>query len=358
MGFDKKIRVVVVDDSALIRNLLTSIINEAQDMEVVATASDPFIARERIRELDPDVITLDVEMPRMDGLEFLRRLMRLRPTPVLMISSLTQQGSEATLTALELGAIDFMSKPAHDIARRMGDYAHEIRDKIRTVAAARVRAPHRFHRAAEALAPQTPFLGASAQQAMIFVGASTGGTEAIRTLLSGLPADGPPILIAQHMPEYFTGSFAARLNSYCPMRVKEAEAGEPIKMGVAYIAPGNWHMRVQAAAGGFRIELDQSERVNRHRPSVDVLFDSAARGLGKRAIGVILTGMGRDGADGLRKMRDAGAVTFGQNEASCVVYGMPREAMKAGGVQQEWPLEALAPKILACLYGRAEKAML
>ncbi|WP_227107173.1 protein-glutamate methylesterase/protein-glutamine glutaminase [Chromobacterium rhizoryzae] len=357
MALEKKIRVIVVDDSALIRNLLTSIIDEAPDMEVVATASDPLIARERIRALDPDVITLDVEMPRMDGLEFLRRLMRLRPTPVLMISSLTQQGSEATLTALELGAIDFLSKPAHDIARRMGDYADEIRDKIRAAAAARVRAPHRFHRPAD-VPPPAPLLGAGAQQAMLFIGASTGGTEAIRALLSGLPATCPPILVVQHMPEHFTASFAARLNASCPMRVKEAEAGEPVRQGVAYIAPGDWHMRVQAAADGFRIELDQSDKVNRHRPSVDALFDSAARCLGKRAIGVILTGMGRDGADGLRRMRDAGAVTFGQNEASCVVYGMPREAMKAGGVQQEWPLDALPSKIMACLYGKAEKAML
>lgn len=357
MALEKKIRVVVVDDSALIRNLLTSIINEAPDLEVVATASDPLIARERIRALDPDVITLDVEMPRMDGLEFLRRLMRLRPTPVLMISSLTQQGSEATLTALELGAIDFLSKPAHDIARRMGDYADEIRDKIRAAAAARVRAPHRFHRPADPPPPPVPPLGAGAQQAMLFIGASTGGTEAIRALLSGLPADCPPILVVQHMPEYFTAGFAARLNSYCPMRVKEAEDGEPIKPGVAYIAPGNWHMRVQGVLGNFRIALTQDEKVNRHRPSVDPLFDSAAACLGKRAIGVILTGMGRDGADGMRKMRDAGAVTFGQSESSCVVYGMPREAMKAGGVQQEWPLDALASKIMACLYGKAEKAM-
>lgn len=290
MALEKKIRVVVVDDSALIRNLLTSIINEAPDLEVVATASDPLIARERIRALDPDVITLDVEMPHMDGLEFLRRLMRLRPTPVLMISSLTQQGSEATLTALELGAIDFLSKPAHDIARRMGDYADEIRDKIRAAAAARVRAPHRFHRPADTPPSLVPPLGAGAQQAMLFVGASTGGTEAIRTLLSGLSADCPPILVVQHMPEYFTAGFAARLNTYCPMRVKEAEAGEPIKPGVAYIAPGNWHMRVQGAFGNYHVELTQDEKVNRHRPSVDALFDSAATCLGKRAIGVILTG--------------------------------------------------------------------
>ncbi|AUH50108.1 chemotaxis response regulator protein-glutamate methylesterase [Chromobacterium sp. ATCC 53434] len=354
MAEQRKIRVVVVDDSALIRNLLTTIVNEAPDMEVVATASDPLIARERIRETSPDVVTLDVEMPRMDGLEFLRRLMRLKPTPVLMISSLTETGSETALAALEIGAVDFVHKPSEDVSRRMQEYADEIRDKLRMAAAARLRQPQRFRQP-----PPAGRVVVSAgwrRNAMVFVGASTGGTEAIKDFLSGMPADGPPILIVQHMPEHFTFTFAARLDKLCPMRVKEAEDGEPVRAGVAYIAPGHSHMRVRpGSAGAYLIALDQGEPVNRHRPAVDPLFDSAADHLGKDAIGVILTGMGRDGAEGMLRMRNAGALTFGQDEASCVVYGMPREAFRLGAVMHVHPLGRLAAKVVECLQSQAER---
>ncbi|MFB9157847.1 protein-glutamate methylesterase/protein-glutamine glutaminase [Chromobacterium violaceum] len=355
-GTGRRIRVVVVDDSALVRSLLTAIVNEAPDMEVVATASDPIIAREKIRETSPDVVTLDVEMPRMDGLEFLRRLMRLRPTPVLMISSLTDAGSETTLTALELGAVDFIHKPADDIARHMQQYAEEIREKLRVTAEARLRQPNRFRQPppARKTGPGAPLR----KNALVFVGASTGGTEAIKDFLMGMPADGPPILIVQHMPEHFTFTFAERLNKLCPMRVKEAEDGEAALAGVAYIAPGHSHMRVApAGGGGFRIALDQEAPVNRHRPAVDPLFDSAARHLGQNAIGVILTGMGKDGAEGLLRMRHAGAATFGQDEASCVVYGMPREAFRIGAVAHVLPLSRLAEKVIECLQSQAERAI-
>jgi two-component system chemotaxis response regulator CheB len=341
----EKIRVVVVDDSALIRSLLTTIINEADDMEVVATASDPIVARERIRQFSPDVITLDVEMPRMDGIEFLRRLMRLKPTPVLMISTLTAHGSDIALAALELGAVDFITKPASNVAKDMQGYANDIREKIRIAAAARTRLPHRY-------APASPPQRSAAPPArlnsrtLLFVGASTGGTEAIRTFLGGLPADCPPTLIVQHMPENFTASFATRLDGLSAMRVKEAEDNEPVRRGTAYIAPGHSHMRICKGGDGWYISLDRGEPVNRHRPAVDVLFDSAAERVGGDAIAVIMTGMGKDGARGMRHMRDAGAYTIAQDEASCIVYGMPKEAVMQGGVNEVCPLERLAERVL------------
>ncbi|MBV8047512.1 MAG: chemotaxis response regulator protein-glutamate methylesterase [Paludibacterium sp.] len=339
-----KIRVVVVDDSALIRSLLTNIVNEADDMEVVATAADPLVARERIRETDPDVITLDVEMPRMDGIEFLRRLMRLRPTPVLMISTLTQAGSDTALTALELGAVDVMPKPDSNINASMQAYASEIRDKIRVAAAAKNRLP----RAVAAKAARLPRLtsGALNPNALVFVGASTGGTEAIRAFLGSLPGECPPILIVQHMPENFTASFAARLDGLCAMHVKEAIDGEPVCRNTAYIAPGHSHMRICRGTNGWYIALDRGEPVNRHRPSVDVLFDSAAERVGRDAVAVIMTGMGKDGARGMLAMRRAGAYTLAQDEASCIVYGMPAAAVAQGGVDEICSLEQLAPRVL------------
>lgn len=338
-----KIRVVVVDDSALIRQLLTSIINEAQDMEVVATAADPLVARERIRSCNPDVITLDVEMPKMDGIEFLRRLMRLKPTPVLMISTLTQAGSEAALTALELGAVDFIAKPTVDVSNNMQAYANEIREKIRMAAGARARLPHRYAAPSPAQPARAGRLSATT---LVFVGASTGGTEAIRVFLGGLPADCPPVLLVQHMPEHFTASFAQRLDGLCAMHVKEAQDGEPVCRGTAYIAPGHSHMRICRSASGWLISLDQSEPVNRHRPAVDVLFDSAATRVGADAIAVIMTGMGKDGAQGMLKMRQAGAYTLAQDEASSVVYGMPKEAVAVGGVNEICTLDALSVRVL------------
>ena len=344
----RKIRIVVVDDSALIRSLLTSIINEAPDMEVVATASDPIVARERIRETNPDMITLDVEMPRMDGLEFLRRLMRLRPTPVLMISSLTQSGSETTLSALELGAVDFLPKPTLDVSNTMQSYADDIHDKIRMVAAARLRRPALFAAAPKAAPPRlAPSL--LRQNAIIAVGASTGGTDAIKEFLDKLPANCPPVMIVQHMPEGFTLSFAKRLDKLCAMQVKEAEDGEPLLRGTAYIAPGHSHMRLGKGTQGFVICLDQGPPVNRHRPAVDVLFASVASLAAAQTVAVILTGMGKDGAQGMLQLREGGAITFAQDEASCVVYGMPREAVAQGGVMHVHPLSQLADKVMDCL---------
>ncbi|MDC7717238.1 chemotaxis response regulator protein-glutamate methylesterase [Vogesella sp. DC21W] len=357
MNPERKIRVVVVDDSALIRELLGKIINEQDDMEVVAFAPDPVAARERIRETNPDVITLDVEMPKMDGLEFLRRLMSLRPTPVLMISSLTANGSETALRALELGAVDCIAKPQLDISRGMLDYAEKICEKIRMAAGARVRLPVRFiQRDNTAVPVRAPAASAILRRdAIIVVGASTGGTEALREFLSALPADTPPVLVVQHMPENFTLSFARRLDQCCAMSVCEATDGQPVLPGHVYIAPGHSHLSLRKVASGFVTELSQSEPVNRHRPAVDVLFDSAANLLGKRAVGVILTGMGRDGAAGMLRMREAGAFNIGQDQASCVVYGMPRAAYDIGAVHEVAPLDKVAERVLAYLAGKSTR---
>lgn len=340
---EHKIRVVVVDDSALIRSLLSTLINQAPDMEVVATAADPLVARERIRATNPDVVTLDVEMPKMDGIEFLRRLMRLKPTPVLMISTLTQAGSETALTALELGAIDFIPKPNSNVSNAMQDYADEIRAKIRVAAAARSRLPFRFMAAARA--PALP-VGRIRTDIPVFVGASTGGTEAIRAFLGGLPAQCPPILIVQHMPELFTGSFARRLDGLSAMHVKEAEDGDPVVPGTAYIAPGHSHLRIGRAGTGWCARLDHGDPVNRHRPAVDVLFESAAQRVGAEAIAVLMTGMGKDGARGMLQMRQAGAYTLAQDEASSVVYGMPKEAVALGAVNEICALDQLPLRVL------------
>jgi len=342
-------RVIVIDDSALIRRILTEIINGEPDMEVVAQAPDPLIAREQIRALNPDVITLDVEMPKMDGLAFLEKLMRLKPTPVVMVSTLTERGSETTLRALELGAIDFVSKPKIDIAHGMQEYAAEITDKIRAASVARVRrlAPQPADaRGAGGALPVRPASGWSTEK-LIIVGASTGGTEAIREFLEPLPPDIPGILITQHMPEAFTRSFARRLDGLCRITVKEAEDGERILPGHAYIAPGHSHLLVRRSGANYMTELSQSEPVNRHRPSVDVLFRSAAAHVGRNAIGVILTGMGRDGAAGMREMHDAGAWNVAQDEESCVVFGMPKEAINSGGVAEVLPLKAISRAVIS-----------
>lgn len=345
----KKIRVLIVDDSALIRKLLTEIINSQRDMEAVGAAPDPYAAREMIRNLDPDVLTLDVEMPRMDGLDFLERLMRLRPMPVVMVSTLTERGSEITLRALELGAVDFVAKPKLDIANGMRDYAQEITDKIRVAMSARIRKPAGTRAGDERTAPgHLPSLGdrAISTEKVIVVGASTGGTEAIKEFLMRMPPDCPGILIAQHMPESFTRSFAARLDGMCRIAVKEAEDNERVLPGHAFIAPGHSHLMLKRSGANYMTELSQTEPVNRHRPSVDVLFRSAARQAGKNAIGVILTGMGKDGAAGMLEMHRAGAYTFAQDEASCVVFGMPREAVALGAVDEVVPLSEMAGKVL------------
>ncbi|MGC7405503.1 protein-glutamate methylesterase/protein-glutamine glutaminase [Pandoraea pneumonica] len=342
------IKVLCVDDSALVRSLMTEIINAQPDMTVVATAPDPLVARDLIKQHNPDVLTLDVEMPRMDGLDFLEKLMRLRPMPVLMVSSLTERGSEVTLRALELGAVDFVTKPRLGIRDGMLEYGEMIADKIRGAARARVRsAPPKS--AAPAPIEAAPLLRNPlvSTEKLIIIGASTGGTEAIREVLVPMPPDAPAILITQHMPAGFTKSFAQRLNGLCRITVKEAEHGERVLPGHAYIAPGgDTHLQLSRSGANYVAVLDPAPPVNRHRPSVDVLFRSAAVHAGRNAIGVILTGMGRDGAAGLVEMRRAGAHTFAQDEASCIVFGMPREAIAMGGAEEVVPLSEMARKVL------------
>ncbi|WP_233234727.1 chemotaxis response regulator protein-glutamate methylesterase [Bordetella sp. LUAb4] len=350
----KKINVLCVDDSALVRGLMTEIINSQPDMTVVATAPDPLVARELIKKHNPDVLTLDVEMPRMDGLDFLEKLMRLRPMPVLMVSSLTERGSEITLRALELGAIDFVTKPKLGIRDGLLEYTELIADKIR--AAAKARLPAAPHANAPRPAPQILRSPLSSSEKLVIIGASTGGTEAIRHVLQPLPADSPAILITQHMPAGFTRSFAQRLDALCSVTVREATHGERVLPGHVYLAPGGeMHMRLGRSGANYVIELDPSDPVNRHRPSVDVLFHSAAAAAGRNAIGVILTGMGKDGAVGLLEMKRAGARTLAQDEASCVVFGMPREAIALGAADEVVALGAMSERILANVGDRGHR---
>ena len=346
-----KTRVVVVDDSALVRSLLTEIINRQTDMVCVGAAADPLVAREMIRELNPDVITLDVEMPRMDGLEFLSRLMRLRPMPVVMVSTLTEQGAEVTLRALELGAVDFVAKPRIGVSSGLNELAGDIVDKIRVAACARV---GRHHGAAAPSVAATPAtlskpLPRISTEKVICIGASTGGTEAIREVLVPMPADAPAIVITQHMPPGFTTSFAARLNTLCRIHVAEARHGERILPGHAYIAPGGHHLRIDRSGSNYVAVIEDTEPVNRHKPSVEVLFRSAARVIGPNALGVMLTGMGADGAQAMREMKDAGSHNVVQDEASCVVFGMPRMAIQAGAAHEILPLNQIAAALLARL---------
>jgi two-component system chemotaxis response regulator CheB len=345
--------VLCVDDSALIRDLLSEIIGSQPDMEVVAVASDPIQARDLIKKHNPDVLTLDVEMPRMDGLDFLERLMRLRPMPVLMISSLTQAGSEITLRALELGALDFVAKPSLGIRRGMQEYTEEIAEKIRAASRSRPRQAVR-RKDAPATRLKAPMLSS---EKLLIIGASTGGTEAIRRVLEPLPPSSPAILITQHMPGGFTRSFADRLDRLSQVSVKEAEDGERVLPGHAYLAPGDQHLKLSRSGANYVARLDDGPPVNRHRPSVDVLFHSAATHAGRNAIGLLLTGMGRDGAAGLLEMRNAGAPTIAQDEASCVVFGMPREAIAIGGASEIISLEDIAPRLieLAAASGRAQR---
>ncbi len=375
----RPVRVLVVDDSALVRSLLKQIIDRQPDLECVGVAGDPLIAREMIRKLDPDVLTLDVEMPRMDGLDFLGRLMRLRPMPVVMVSTLTERGAEVTLQALELGAVDFVAKPRIGVAGGLEALAREIVEKLRVAARARLRPARKAAASAQvvhppAAQPESPGVtgsptataarGASAPRAgaaatspaaqrrwlttekLVFIGASTGGTEATREVLVQLPADFPAILVTQHMPAGFTTSYAARLNSLCRIAVKEAVDGERILPGHAYIAPGGLHLSVGRSGASYVARVDAGEPVNRHRPSVEVLFRSAARLVGANAIGVMLTGMGADGARAMREMRDAGSWNLVQDEASCVIFGMPREAIAHGAADEVLPLPAIAPRLI------------
>jgi two-component system chemotaxis response regulator CheB len=345
---ERKIKVLVIDDSALIRSVLKEVINNFPDMEAVGAASNPLQAREMIKTLNPDVLTLDVEMPEMDGLTFLEKLMRLRPMPVLMISSLTERGSDAALRALELGAVDFLPKPKLGIVDGIQEYADEIASKIRTAFKTKIRP--RSQESTSALAA-LPSLGSriSTTEKIIAVGSSTGGTEAIKELLIRMPADAPGILIAQHMPQAFTKSFANRLDGLCKIKVVEAEGNERILPGHAYIAPGHSHLLLKRSGANYMTELSQSAPVNHHRPSVEVLFRSVAQYAGKNAIGIMLTGMGKDGAVGMLEMRQAGAYNLAQDEASCVVFGMPREAIAVGAVDEIVPIQEMTQRVLSKL---------
>lgn len=351
-----KIRVVVVDDSALVRSLLTEIINQQPDMVCIGAANDPLVAREMIRELNPDVITLDVEMPRMDGLDFLSRLMRLRPMPVVMVSTLTEKGAEITMRALEMGAVDFVAKPRIGVSSGLKELSSEIVDKIRTAASAHVKrhATELPRGQVKSAPPQTTSspsvprtsLGRISTEKVICIGASTGGTEAIREVLVPMPADSPAIVITQHMPPGFTTSFAARLDSLCRISVKEASNGERILPGHAYIAPGGKQFRIDRSGSNYVAVVEDTEPVNRHKPSVEVLFKSAARVLGPNAYGIMLTGMGADGALAMKEMRDAGSYNICQDEASCVVFGMPRMAIQAGAANEVLPLKQITSALL------------
>lgn len=346
-----KTRVVVVDDSALVRSLLAEIINRQPDMECVGAAADPFVAREMIRGTNPDVITLDVEMPRMDGIDFLGKLMRLRPTPVVMVSTLTERGAEVTLRALELGAVDFVAKPKIGVSDGLRKLAEEITDKVRIAAKAHLRrapAASRTSESAEAPAarPAPASIGRLSTEKLIFIGASTGGTEATKEVLMQLPPDCPAVVITQHMPPGFTKSYAARLDGLCRIRVAEARDGERILPGHAYIAPGGHHLSVERSGANYVARVQVGEPVNRHMPSVEVLFQSAARVVGPNALGIMLTGMGADGAKAMREMRDAGSYNIVQDEASCVVFGMPREAIAHGAAHEVLPLTQIAGRLI------------
>lgn len=350
MANGRRTRVLVVDDSALMRQVLTQILSSDPAIEVVGTAPDPFIARDKIKALAPDVLTLDVEMPRMDGLAFLERLMRAHPMPVVMVSSLTEAGCDVTLRALELGAVDFVTKPRIDVRERIHEVAAEMVEKVKAAASARI-LPRRPAPAARPPAPRPAGLFRTTE-AVVAVGASTGGTEALREFLSALPADAPGVVVVQHMPEGFTRAFAERLDRLCTVRVKEAEDGDRVLAGHVLVAPGSRHLRVVRDGAQVRARVSDDPPVNRHRPSVDVLFHAAAAALGPNAIGVIMTGMGSDGARGLLAMRQAGARTLAQDPDSCVVFGMPREAIALGAVEQIVPLARMADAVLALVRER------
>ena len=351
----KKIKVLVIDDSALVRQTLCDILNSDPEIEVVGSAADPIIAAERMRTVIPDVITLDVEMPRMDGLTFLQKLMSQHPIPVVMCSSLAESGSETALKALEYGAVDIITKPKMGTKQFIEESKTRICDAVKGAAAARL-GPLRAMRTMKEVSPkysadvimEKPNTKAMilTTEKVVVVGASTGGTEALRVFLEALPEDTPGIVIVQHMPENFTAAFAKRLDSICRVTVKEAQDNDTVVRGRALIAPGNHHTLLKRSGARYYVEIKDGPLVSRHRPSVDVLFRSAARYAGKNAVGVIMTGMGDDGAHGMKEMFDAGAITIAQDEASCVVYGMPHEAVKMGGVNKVMPLQNIAGEVL------------
>jgi two-component system chemotaxis response regulator CheB len=340
------IRVLVVDDSALMRELLTGLLTSDPGIAVVGTANDPYMARDKIKALNPDVITLDIEMPRMDGLSFLERLMSLRPTPVVIVSTLTQKGADAALRALELGAVECVAKPLIDIRHGMTDLRDELVHKVRAAAMSRPRARDASPKKTTPLVAD-PTVSATGR--IVAIGASTGGVEALQQVLTALPANSPAILITQHMPPGFSNSFAQRLDEICNMTVSEASQGQRVMPGHVYIAQGGRHLELKRSGGHYECRLHDGDAVSGHRPSVDVLFASVAAAAGRNAVGIILTGMGHDGAAGLLKMREAGARTFGQDERSCLIYGMPRAARLIDAVEAEIPLSRMPGQLLdAC----------
>ena len=351
----KKITVLVIDDSALVRQTLCDILNSDPGIEVIGSAADPILAAERLRTVVPDVITLDVEMPRMDGLTFLQKLMSQHPIPVVMCSSLTERGNETALKALEYGAVDIITKPKMGTKQFIEESRVRICDAVKGAAAARL-GPLRAMHTMKEISPkysadvimEKPNTKAMIQttEKVVVIGASTGGTEALRVFLEMLPEDTPGIVIVQHMPENFTAAFSKRLDSICRVTVKEAQDNDTVVRGRALIAPGNHHVLLKRSGARYYVEIKDGPLVSRHRPSVDVLFRSAARYAGKNAVGVIMTGMGDDGAHGMKEMHDAGAVTIAQDEATCVVYGMPHEAVKLGGVNKIMPLQNIAGEVL------------
>ncbi|KQM31162.1 MULTISPECIES: protein-glutamate methylesterase/protein-glutamine glutaminase [Rhizobium/Agrobacterium group] len=355
----KKVRVLIVDDSASVRQTLTAVLEGDPAIEVIGAASDPFMAAKRIQEDLPDVITLDVEMPRMDGITFLRKIMSQHPIPVVMCSSLTEAGSETLIQALEAGAVDVILKPRIGAADHLAESALRICEVVKSAAHARVKSVRAQPRGSSSLGTQAKLTAdavlpppsgkamARTTEMVICVGASTGGTEALREMLERLPANSPGMVIVQHMPEKFTAAFAKRLNGLCEVEIKEAEDGDPVLRGHVLIAPGDKHMLLERQGARYHVSVRNGPLVSRHRPSVDVLFRSAARSAGSNAMGVIMTGMGDDGARGMLEMHQAGAYTIAQDEASCIVFGMPKEAIAHGGVDKIVPLDQIAREIMA-----------
>lgn len=344
----RRIKVLVVDDSAVARNILIQGLRQYEFIEVVGSAPDPYVARDKIIRLNPDVLTLDVEMPRMDGLTFLKKIMEYRPMPVIMVSSLTKSGCELTLSCLEAGAIDFITKPEIDVSDGIQKMISELAEKIKFAAKVKIR--KRYVLESKAIIRPLPSLAMiETTNKIVAIGASTGGTEAIKYVLERMPADAPGILIVQHMPEKFTKSFAERLNNMCQLEVREAKDGDSIIPGLALIAPGNYHMLLRRSGARYVVETMQDPPVNGHRPSVDILFESVARYAGGNAIGVILTGMGCDGARGLLTMKVNGARTVAQDEESSVVFGMPKEAIRIGAAERVSSLDQMPEEICRLL---------
>lgn len=351
---DAPIKVLIIDDSALVRKILTLMLRKDPAIEVVGAAPDPIIAREKIKELNPDVLTLDVEMPRMDGLTFLRNLMRLRPMPVVMVSSLTERGADVTLEALSLGVVDFITKPKGDLGNQLTELGEELCAKVKAAAHAKVRgAAPSASLSADAVLPPPRRRHLNTTDSLIAIGASTGGTEAIKDVLLGMPPDAPGIVIAQHIPPGFSRAFADRMDKLTRLRVKEAEDGDVVLQGHAFVAPGDHHLLIERSGGRYICRINDGPPVNRHRPSVDVMFRSIADCAGPRAVAAILTGMGADGAKGLLELREAGAHTVAQDEATSVVWGMPGEAFKIGAAAEVLPLGRIAHALLSAPAGKA-----